>query len=308
MRIFEDTHFSFINNRRAGYIFSGVLLLLSVISFATRGLELGIDFRGGMSFVVENTEGMRPVDVRGALTDAFGAEPEVKTFGETGLLIRTAAEGDPNEVQGRMMSSLQEAYPQNDLEIAKTDIVGPRFAADLAEGALWAIVGSLFIIFVYILIRFEWRFGVGAVAALFHDVTITLGVFSLLAGIAPFSLQIDQAIIAAFLTIVGYSLNDTVVVFDRIREYTNLFKTEAYDDIVNRSINNTLSRTLVTSGTTLLVVATLFIFGGEVLKGFAFALIIGIMIGTYSSIFVASPVVVELKHYADEKREAALSG
>jgi len=144
------------------------------------------------------------------------------------------------------------------------------------------------------MMRFQWRFGLGAVAALFHDVLITLGIFSLLQGLLPFSLQIDQAIIAAFLTIVGYSLNDTVVIFDRIREFTNLFKTESYTKVVNRSVNTTLSRTFVTSGTTLFVVLTLFIFGGEVLRGFAFALIIGILIGTYSSVFVATPVVVEL--------------
>jgi preprotein translocase SecF subunit len=179
--------------------------------------------------------------------------------------------------------------------VLKTDIVGPRFAADLKRGAIYSVFGSLLVIFVYILIRFEWRFGLGAVAALFHDVIITLGVFSALYGIVPFSMQIDQSIIAAFLTIVGYSLNDTVVIFDRIREYSNIYKTEPYGDMVNRSINNTLSRTFVTSGTTLLVVGTLFIFGGEVLRGFAFALIIGILIGTYSSIFVASPVVVELR-------------
>jgi preprotein translocase SecF subunit len=163
-------------------------------------------------------------------------------------------------------------------------------------------MGSLLVIFVYILIRFEWRFGVGAVTALFHDVLITLGIFSMLHGYVPFSLQIDQTIIAAFLTIVGYSLNDTVVVFDRIREYSGLFKAEEYESVVNRSINNTLSRTIITSGTTLLVVTVLFIFGGEVLRGFAFALIVGILIGTYSSIFVASPVVVELRSRASARR------
>ena len=152
------------------------------------------------------------------------------------------------------------------------------------------------------MLRFEWRFGLGAVAALFHDVLITLGLFSLLRGILPFSLQIDQAIIAAFLTIVGYSLNDTVVIFDRIREFTNIFKTEPYQQVVNRSVNTTLSRTIVTSSTTLLVVVTLFIFGGEVLRGFAFALIIGIIIGTYSSVFVATPVVVELHRRAPARQ------
>jgi preprotein translocase SecF subunit len=173
--------------------------------------------------------------------------------------------------------------------------VGPRFAQDLQRGAIYSILGSLLVIFVYILIRFEWRFSVGAVAALFHDVLIVLGMFSLLRFVMPFSLQIDQTIIAAFLTLVGYGLNDTVVVFDRIREYTGLFKSEKYENVVNRSINNTLSRTIITSGTTLLVVVILFIFGGEVLRGFTFALIMGIIIGTYSSVFVASPVVLALR-------------
>jgi preprotein translocase SecF subunit len=157
------------------------------------------------------------------------------------------------------------------------------------------VLCALAVIFIYIMVRFEWRFGVGAVAALAHDVTITLGLFSLLHGLVPFSLQIDQAIIAAFLTIVGYSLNDTVVVFDRIREYASVFKTEAYDVVVNKSINSTLSRTIVTSGTTLIVVLVLFLTGGEVLRGFAFALIVGIFVGTYSSVFVAAPVVLELR-------------
>jgi preprotein translocase SecF subunit len=165
----------------------------------------------------------------------------------------------------------------------------------LKRGAIYAVFGALGVIFLYILVRFEWRYSMGAVAALVHDVTITLGLFSILAGIVPFSLQIDQSIIAAFLTIVGYSLNDTVVVFDRVREYQNLFKTESFPEVVNRSINGTLSRTVVTSTTTLLVTLILFIFGGEVLRGFSFALTFGVVIGTYSSVFVASPVLVELE-------------
>ncbi|MXW64065.1 MAG: protein translocase subunit SecF [Bacteroidetes bacterium SB0662_bin_6] len=295
MRIFENANFNFIGNRRKAYIVSGILLLLSVGSLIVRGLELGIDFQGGMEFVVESPVELEPVAVRGQLATALGSEPEVKTFGAGQVLIRTSAEGDISDIQNRIVEGITEGFAGSDPEVVKTDVVGPRFAEDLKQGAIWAVLGSLLVIFVYILLRFEWRFGVGAVAALFHDVTITLGIFSAAAGILPFSLQIDQAIIAAFLTIVGYSLNDTVVVFDRIREYSNLFKTETYDKLVNRSINNTLSRTIVTSGTTLLVVAVLFIFGGEVLRGFAFGLILGVTIGTYSSVFVASPVVVELR-------------
>lgn len=298
MRLFENANFQFISNRRTAYIVSAVLILLSLGSLVTRGLELGIDFQGGMEFVVESQSELGAVAVRGALASALGQEPEVKSFGENQILVRTSVEGEIAEVQQRIVSGISDAFPGSNPTMVKTDIVGPRFAEDLMQGAIYSIFGSFLVIFVYILIRFEWRFGVGAVAAIFHDVLITLGVFSILQGMLPFSLQIDQTIIAAFLTIVGYSLNDTVVVFDRIREYSNLFKTETYDSLVNRSINNTLSRTIVTSGTTLLVVAVLFIFGGEVLRGFAFALILGISIGTYSSIFVASPVVVELRERA----------
>ena len=296
MRIFSNADFKFIPNRKIGYIISGVLLLLSVGSLITRGLELGIDFRGGMEFVVEIDAPLNTVEVETSLTSYLGSSPEVKTFGDDALLIRTASEEEINVVQGQLTDGFGTVFPEANAEVVKTDIVGPRFAEDLKRGAFYSIIGSLLVIFIYILFRFEWRFGVGAVAALVHDVTITLGIFSLLQGILPFSLQIDQAIIAAFLTIVGYSLNDTVVVFDRIREYTNLFKTENYPHVVNRSINNTLSRTVITSCTTLLVVITLFIFGSEVLRGFAFALCIGILIGTYSSVFVASPVVVELRN------------
>ena len=303
MRIFENTNFAFIPNRKVGYVISGILIVASIASFALRGLELGIDFQGGMEFVVESTEVLPVLAVRSELGQALGAEPEVKTFGDNALLIRTAAGGDISEVQDRIIGQMNQSFSSASHTVIKTDIVGPRFAEDLKRGAIYAVLASLLVIFVYILFRFEWRFSVGAVAALAHDVVITLGLFSILHNLVPFSLQIDQAIIAAFLTIVGYSLNDTVVVFDRIREYANYFKTDPYDSVVNRSINNTLSRTVITSGTTLLVVITLFIFGSEVLRGFAFALAIGVIIGTYSSIFVASPVVVELRQRDAKNRK-----
>lgn len=301
MRLFENADYVLIPNRTKGYIFSGILLTLAILSLGLRGLELGIDFQGGMEFVLENTGELSTVDVRQALTEELGQQPEVKTYGQTGLLIRTAAEGETSEVQNRIMSTMEQAFPEVSPELVRTETVGPRFAEDLKRGAFYSVLGALFVIFVYILVRFEWRYSLGAVAALVHDVTITLGLFSILSGIVPFSLQIDQSIIAAFLTIVGYSLNDTVVVFDRIREYVNLFKTEDFDEVANKSINTTLSRTVVTSLTTLIVVTILFIFGGEVLRGFSFALIVGVMIGTYSSVFVASPVVVELRHWEERR-------
>lgn len=306
MRLFENADYVFIPNRTKGYIFSGILLTVAVLSLAFKGLALGIDFQGGMEFVIENTGQLSTVEVREELTGVLGQQPEVKSYGQTGILVRTSAEGETTQIENQIMSTIEQSFAGVSPELVRTDIVGPRFAEDLKRGALYSVLGALFIIFVYILVRFEWRYSIGAVAALIHDVTITLGLFSLLSGVVPFSLQIDQAIIAAFLTIVGYSLNDTVVVFDRIREYANLFKTEAFDEVVNKSINTTLSRTVVTSVTTLIVVSILFIFGGEVLRGFSFALIVGVVIGTYSSVFVASPVVVELRHW--EERRAVQQG
>ena len=298
MRLFEDADYDLIPNRRIGYIISGTLLTLSIISLLVRGLSLGIDFRGGMEFVVGNTTDIATAEIRSALAPSLENEPEVKRFGDTGHLIRVSTPEDEEvsttSMENSVLSALQQQFPEHNPRIEATNVVGPRFAEDLKRGAIYAVLGALLVIFLYIMVRFEWRYSLGAVAALVHDVTITLGLFSILAGIAPFSLQIDQSIIAAFLTIVGYSLNDTEVVFDRVREYVNLFKTEAFDEIVNRSINATLSRTVVTSVTTLIVVTILFFFGGEVLKGFSFALIIGVIIGTYSSVFVASPTVVEL--------------
>ena len=295
MRIFENTQFSFIPNRKVGYIISSILLVMSIGSLMTRGLQMGIDFRGGIEIVVENTGTLEATAVRQALSGPLCSDPEVKTFGETALLVRTSSSENTTEIENTIVSTIASEFSGVQPEVVKTDNVGPRFADELKQSALWAVLGSLAIIFIYILVRFEWRYSMGAVAALVHDVTITLGLFSILAGVVPFSLQMDQSIIAAFLTIVGYSLNDTVVVFDRVREYTNMYKTEAFDVVVNRSINNTLSRTVVTSSTTLIVVTILFAFGGEVLKGFSFALIVGVIIGTYSSVFVASPAVVELR-------------
>lgn len=295
MRIFEKADFAFIDNRRIGYIISGVLLLASIASLALKGLELGVDFKGGREFVIETSETLDPTEVRGVLSGLLASTPEVKSFDQNALLIRTLNEGEISTAVTTIVDGIAAAFPGVELSVEKTDIVGPRFAEDLKRGAIYSIFGGLLVIFLYILIRFEWTFAVGAVTALFHDVILTLGLFSVLYGILPFSLQIDQTIIAAFLAIVGYSLNDTVVVFDRIREYSGIFKSEKLEAVVNKSVNSTLSRTVITSSTTLLVVLVLFIFGGEVLRGFAFALIVGVLVGTYSSIFVASPIVVELK-------------
>ena len=296
MRVFEDPKFQFIHNRKIGYIISTVLVLVSIGAILFKGLQFGIDFRGGTEIVVA-FEGNSPAveEIRNLLTEPFGGAPEVRTFGAD-INIRTDADIESNELQRIILATMGTAFPDNPAEIIKTDLVGPRFAEDLRNAALQSILFALAIIFIYILIRFKkWYYSAGAVAALAHDVIITLGIFTLLYDVVPFSLDINQAIIAAFLTIVGYSLNDTVVVFDRIRENSLIFKTEPYDEMVNRSVNNTLSRTFVTSVTTLIAVSILFFFGGEVLKGLSFALILGVILGTYSSIFVASGLVVDLQ-------------
>ncbi len=296
MRIFENAQFDFSSKQRFAAIFSCTLIILSLVSLLTRGLEAGIDFQGGTEIVIRTAEPLDAVNVRSELTSALGGSPEVKEYGSPDLLlIRTVTAGDIDSIQAVVLNSLNSTFPAANARSEGRDSVSPRFASDLKRGAIWAVLASLLVIFLYIMVRFEWTYSLGAIVALIHDVLITLGIFSLLRGVLPFSLQIDQAIIAALLTIVGYSLNDTVVIFDRIREFVNLFKTERFGPVVNRSINSTLSRTLITSGTTLITVVVLFLFGGEVLKGFAFALMIGIVIGTYSSIFVASPVMIALR-------------
>ncbi|MEX0720330.1 MAG: protein translocase subunit SecF [Balneolaceae bacterium] len=297
MRWFETPTFNFTDTRKVAYILSAILFLGSLATIATKGLQYGIDFKGGKEFVLEFDEAVDVVELRSALTGPLEAAPEIKHYGsDSETLIRTDNESEINVVQGLITSTVGELYPDNPARVIKTDVVGPRFAEDLKSGALQAVIYAIVIIFIYILIRFRnWTFSAGAVAALIHDVVIVLGVFTLLADLVPFSLQMDQALIAAFLTIVGYSLNDTVVVFDRIRENSKVHKGMDFSPMVNRSLNDTLSRTVITSVTTLFVVLVLFIFGGEVLKGFSFALIIGILLGTYSSLFVASAFVVELE-------------
>jgi len=296
MRIFETPTFNFVGNRKIAYIFSITLFVLSLTVILVKGLQYGIDFKGGKEFVIKFEQAVVPGEARQLLAVPLGTSPEVKRFGsDRELLIRTENEASMNEVQSSIIKAFTDAYPDNPLTVEKTDVVSARFSDDLKKGAMNAVGFAMLVIFVYIFIRFKtWTFSAGAVVALIHDIVITVGVFTLLSDWVPFSLLIDQNIIAAFLTIVGYSLNDTVVVFDRIRENKTTLKKMPFNDMINRSLNDTLSRTVITSLTTLFVVLVLFIFGGEVLKGLSFALLIGIVLGTYSSLFVASAIVLEL--------------
>ncbi|MGM0507009.1 MAG: protein translocase subunit SecF [Bacteroidota bacterium] len=302
MRWFETPTFDFIRLQNLSTWFSGGLVIASLVAIFGLGLNYGIDFQGGKEYVFQFEEPVEVIDIRTVLTETLGSQPEVRLYGsDLEIMVRTDAEGDITAVRGEIEEALQSSFSGNSYNVIKTDIVGPRFAEDLRIAALNSVIFALAVIFIYILIRFKkWYFSAGAVVALFHDVIIVLGVFTVLGEFAPFDVTIGQSIIAAFLTIVGYSLNDTVVVFDRIRENSLVHKTLSFPEMSNRSLNDTLSRTVITSVTTLFVVTVLFIFGGEVLKGFSFALMLGVILGTYSSLFVASALVVELERRRKE--------
>jgi SecD/SecF fusion protein len=285
------------------YVISGTIIVAGIISMASRGFNYGVDFLGGRSYVVEFTDNVNTDDVTKDLTAVFeGKVPAVKSFGaDNRLKIITAYEIDNDSpeaddmVQGKLVDGLKN-ISSGSAKVISSQKIGPTIANDIKVSAIWAVALSLIVIFVYIWVRFrKWQFSLGAVTALFHDVLIVLSAFSLFYGILPFSLEIDQAFIAAILTVVGYSINDTVVVFDRIREYDaeHIVRKKPLAEVINDAVNSTLSRTIMTSFTTFIVLLVLFIAGGETIKGFSFALLIGIVVGTYSSIFVASPVVLE---------------
>lgn len=300
--VFTDANYDFLGKRKVFYGVSSVILVAGLISIFTKGLSLGVDFQGGRSYVVRFDEAVNTAEIRSALTGAFDGAPEVKTFGEsnqvkitTSYLINDNSEETDQIVEGKLKEGLAN-FSAGTPEILSSQKVGPTIANDIKIGAVYAVLASFIVVFLYILFRFKrWQFGLGALVALFHDVFFLLALYSIFDGILPFSLEIDQAFIAAILTVMGYSLNDTVVVFDRVREYINLHhtKNEGLATIINNAINSTLSRTIVTGITTILVLGILFIFGGPVIRGFTFAMLIGVIVGTYSSIFVATPIVVD---------------
>lgn len=310
----SDVNVDWLGMRRYGYIISGTIILAGMISFFVRGFDLGVDFKGGYSYNIEFVEPTSADDIRAALATPFGKVPTVKavdtenTFNiVTDFNIDSDAEDAADQVLVKLHEgintllggSLQlDAFKNTEstgvTHITTSTKVGPSIAEDIKKSSFESAIFALLLIFLYLFIRFNrFQYSLGAVAALFHDVLITLGIFSLLHGIVPWSMEIDQAFIAAILTVIGYSINDTVVVFDRIREFLNLYTGQSKKDVINKAVNTTLSRTLLTSMTTLFVVTVLFIFGGGSIKGFAFALIIGVLVGTYSSIFIATPVVFD---------------
>ncbi|MFO8234843.1 MAG: protein translocase subunit SecDF [Bacteroidales bacterium] len=308
---FQNTNFKFLAKRKVFYVISGILIVISLLSLATRGLNQGIDFTGGRSYVVRFDESVNPTEIQSELQDEFGHAPTVIKFGDDNqikLTTKYKIEEDSREVEDEVNQLLYEGLKPyleegasleefNSDYIQSSMRVGPTIAVDIKVQAIWAVVFALLITFLYIFFRFRnWQYGLGALTALIHDVIIILGLFSLLYSVMPFSMEIDQAFIAAILTVVGYSINDTVVVYDRVREYIKLYPKRERFQIINTALNSTLSRTFSTSLSTFVVLLAIFIFGGEVIRGFAFALLIGVIVGTYSSLFVASPVVYDTVH------------
>jgi len=311
--LFQNMSITFLEKRKIAYVISGVLLIFSIASLSFKGLNQGVDFVGGRSYTVRFDKIVNPTEIEGVLADAFGSV-EAKTFGDDNQLkITTKYKVDEegtaidNEIYEKLYSGLQAYLPEGitydefvngsdskTVGIMSSIKVGPTIADDIKQNSYLAVFGSLIVVFLYILLRFrKWQFSLGAVAAVFHDVLIVLGIFSLTYSIMPFNMEINQAFIAAILTVIGYSLNDTVVVFDRIREFTNDHPKWQLNNTVNSALNSTLSRTLNTSLTTLLVLLAIFIFGGESIRGFMFALIVGVIVGTYSSVFIATPVMFD---------------
>jgi SecD/SecF fusion protein len=307
---FKNANIDFLGRRKTFYIISVIIIVAGIASLATRGLNLGVDFSGGRNYVVSFKQDVETMEVQQDLAEVFGEAPTVITYGTRNTVRVTTKymiDDDRPEVdsiiKAQMFQGLQpflddgvklDDFLNGQDYIISSHKVGPTIADDIKRSAIIVVFASLFIIFLYILARFRnWQFGLGAVAALFHDVLIVIGLFSLLKGIMPFSLELDQSFIAAILTVVGYSINDTVVVFDRIREYVGLQKKRERREIFNTALNSTLSRTFSTSLSTFFVILAIFIFGGDVIRGFTFALLIGIVVGTYSSLFIATPIVYD---------------
>ena len=303
MRIVKDTNIDFMSRTFIASCISAVLILVGAVSLITNGgPKLSIDFKGGTLVAVNFTKPVDINEIRSSLSSVLidgqnfdFSKEEIKHFGdESNVAIRIASiENEPPRFANRVSESLASIYPdllpseKSDF-ILSIDKVGPKVGAELSSDAVLAILYALGFILIYISIRFEFKYAIGAIAALTHDVLITLGVFSIL------GYEISLAVIAAFLTIVGYSLNDTIVIFDRVRENVKSLKGSSMKSVINQSINDSLSRTIVTSLTTFLVVFILFLVGGEVIHTFSFAMIVGVIIGTYSSIFVASPIVIKM--------------
>lgn len=321
---FTKVDFKFISMRKTMYIASGILIFIGIISLSTKGLNFGVDFSGGRTYVVRFDKEVNTNDVRKSLSNIIGEAPEVKTFGSsnqvkitTKYMIEEDTQSADSIVESKIFEGVKQYYTtsmtfkeftsDDDTKVLgrlSSQKVGPTIADDIKQGAVMAVFFALIIIFIYIAIRFKkWQYGIGGVLSLAHDTLITLSLYSIFSGILPFNLEVDQAFIAALLTIIGYSINDTVIIFDRIREYIGLYPKRSIEENMNHAMNSTLGRTFNTAGTTLVVLIAIFIFGGEVIRGFVFALMIGIAVGTYSSIFIASPIAFDFISISNKRKK-----
>jgi SecD/SecF fusion protein len=297
---FKNIHINFVQRRKAYYLVSGLIIACGIAAFAMKGLNFGVDFQGGRTYVVRFEKPLTTVEAIDALKGPLTKSPEVKTFGGDNQLRITTPyliDDQSADAEAKVVEKLNEGLKTLNIkyEVLSSQKVGPTVADDIKSSAAWAIIISCGMMFIYIFVRFRsWQYGLGAVAALVHDVLVVLSFFAIFNGVLPFSLEIDQAFIAAILTVMGYSMTDTVVVFDRIREFVGIHH-HAHDQkkVINDALNATLSRTINTSLTIFFVLFAIFIFGGEVIRGFTFALLIGIVIGTYSSICIATPIVID---------------
>jgi SecD/SecF fusion protein len=320
--LFRNINIDFLKKRKMAYIISGIAIAVSLGSLFTNGLDQGVDFVGGRTYQVRFAQDVSSSEITSLLSDpaVFGSA-DAKTFGNSNQLkittkfkVDETETGVDEELRLTLFNALQphldgvsyEDFISDDehkiVGLMKYYKVSPTIADDIKKASFWAILGSLIVVFLYILFRFKrWQFSLGAVVAVFHDVLIVLGVFSLTYRFMPFTMEIDQAFIAAILTVIGYSLNDTVVVFDRIREFFNEHTSWSFEKVINASLSSTLSRTLNTSLTTLVVLLAIFIFGGDSIRGFMFALIVGVVVGTYSSLFIATPIMYDSVKRGDAK-------
>lgn len=319
--LFRNLNVQFLRKRKIAYMASAVFIIVSLGSLFTNGLDQGVDFVGGRTYQVRFVQDVNASEIASALIDEFGSA-DAKTFGDANQLkITTKYKVDESStevdeaIRVRLYETLQpylgglsyeDFVNESDgktVGLMKYYKVNPTIADDIKQASFWSILGSLIAVFLYILFRFKkWQYSLGAVGALLHDVLIVLGVFSLTYKFMPFSMEIDQAFIAAILTVIGYSINDTVIIFDRVREYVNEHTNWKFDKVVDISLSSTLGRTLNTSATTLVVLLSIFIFGGESIRGFMFALIVGIVVGTYSSLFVASPIMYDFINKSKEDK------
>jgi preprotein translocase subunit SecF len=304
MRFLHNLQIDFLGKRKFFYVLSLSLIVIGFTIFLIRGIPLGTDFKGGTEILVRFQSDVPVQDVRSVMDKLGLPGSEIKTLGsERDILIKTAEQGEGTTVSDKIKEGLKSNFQGNNFEVLRIDKVGPKIGKELRLSAIYATLFSLIAILIYLALRFEFVYALGAVIGLFHDVLITIGAVAVFDTLFPsLNLELSQTMVAAFLTLIGFSTNDTVIVFDRIRENIKLYKNEDILKVMNKSVNTTLSRTIITSGTVFLTVLILFLFGGEVNRSFAFTFLVGVVTGTYSSVYISSAFVVDMK-YLQKRRK-----